>query len=250
MPLSTSLHNKLDTSGSHHDRRRSLAPHRNYATPVDQLCRGLIDTDTDPSIAAAFAQGIAQTTQAIAEHFPDNIFADLDFLAAALPNQARRCANQDPQISATSPSQNLVELFARIVKLIELYGRHSAIRFRYAHDFLYGFDWARWVDKNPQTRCAVGPFDIEFLDYLHKRGTELLALIYHGDSKYPPLSSEQWRNPFGFSRAPADEAQLHVELATDGLVPVAGWDPLALPVSARDFHKLRQARADRLYGQK
>jgi len=164
MPLSTSLHNKLDTSGSHHGRRRSLATHRNYATPVDQLCRELIDTDTDSSIAAAFAQGIAQTTQAIAEHFPDNIFADLDFLAAALLNQARRCANQDPQISATSPSQNLVELFARIVKLIELYGRHSSIRFRYAHDFLYGFDWARWVDKNPQMRSAVGPFDIEFLD--------------------------------------------------------------------------------------
>jgi hypothetical protein len=250
MPLSTSLHNKLETSGSHHGRWRSLAPHRNYATPVDQLCCELIDTDIDSSIAAAFAQGIAQTTQAIAEHFPDNIFADLDFLAAALLNHTRRRANEDPQISATSPSQNLTELFARIVQLIELYGRHSAIRFRYAHDFLYGFDWARWVDKSPLARSAVGPFDIEFLDYLHKRGTELLALIYQGDSKYPPLPSEQWRNHFSFSRAPADEAQLYLELATDGLVPVAGWDPLALPVFDRDFHKLRQARADRLYGQK
>ena len=247
MPRSTSLHNKIDAQESRRGRRRSLAPHRDYATPIDQLCKQLIDIDIDSRLATAFAQGMAQTTRAMAKHFPDNIFADIDFLAAALLDQARQGATARAK-PATDPPDHLTDLFSRITELIRIYGRHSTIRFRYAHDFLYGFDWARWVCKSPQTRSAIGPFDMEFLDYLQMRGTQLLALIANGDSKYPPLAPGQWRNPFGFARTPAEEARLHRELAADGLLPVATWDPEVQPDFARDFQQLRRARAERLYG--
>ena len=207
-------------------------------------------------------------TRAMSEHFPENIFADVDFLTAALLAQTRRpltnsvgmlgannstiTTAQDRERHSASetpdPSLHLAALFDRVAALVQLYGCHSAIRFRYIHDFLYGFDWARWVYKDPLARSAIGPFDAEFLDYLQMRGTELLALIANGDRKYPPLAPDQWRNSFSFSRTPADEARLHLTLAIDGLVPVAAWDPQTQPTFNRDFHQLRQTRADHLHG--
>ena len=79
-------------------------------------------------------------------------------------------------------------------------------------------------------------------------GTELLALIARGDRKYPPLSPGEWRNPFDFSRTPADEALLHQTLATEGLLPLAAWDLSAQPVFDKDFYQLRQQRAAQLNG--
>lgn len=249
MSLSVSLHKGLHAPDSHANRWRSLAPHRDYATSVGQLYDQLIDADTDSSLAAAFAQGMSQTTRALADHFPENIFADIDFLAAALLAQARRKMNTAKGLSTReTATEHLSRQFIRITDLVRLYGLHSAIRFRYMHDFLYGFDWARWVRKQPQYRHAIGPFDSDFLDYLHQRGGELLALIDDGDSKYPPLIPGQWRNPFGFARTPTEEVRLHLDLAADDLVPVASWDPQTQPVFDRDFHQLRQARAERLYG--
>ena len=227
----------------------SLAPYRDHATPLDQLCSQLIDETIDSSLARVFAQGMAQTAQALAAHFPDNIFADIDFLAAALLAQTR-CHTKidDREITSRRSACDLAELFDRITALIQLYGCRSAIGFRYVHDFLYGFDWARWVRKDPDQRSSVGPFDAEFLHYLHLRGTELLALIARGDRKYPPLSPGEWRNPFDFSRTPADEALLHQTLATEGLLPLAAWDLSAQPVFDKDFYQLRQQRAAQLNG--
>ena len=219
--------------------RRSLAPQRYNATPLDQLCSQLIDDATDSTLAQVFAQGMIRTTEAVAAHFPDNIFADVDFLAAALLTQTRRQAD---------PTRQLAAHFDQITGLIQLYGCHSAICFRYMHDFLYGFDWARWVRKDPQARGTVGPFDPVFLDYLHQRGGELLALIARDDPKYPPLPPGQWRNSFGFSRTPADETRLHQALAAADLLPIAAWDPKAQPTCDRDFHQLRQQRATQLNG--
>ena len=219
--------------------RRSLAPHRDHTTPLGQLCSQLIDDATDSSFAKAFAQGMTHMVERVAAHFPNNIFADIDFLAATILTQARRHAN---------PARQLATHFDQITGLIQLYGCHSAINFRYMHDFLYGFDWTRWVCKDPQARKTVGPFDPIFLDYLHTRGNELLALIADGDAKYPPLPPGQWRNPFDFSRDPADEIRLHQALAAEGLLPVATWDPKAHPSFDRDFYQLLRERAAQLNG--
>ena len=227
----------------------SLAPHRNHATPLDQLCSQLIDDTIDSSLARVFAQGIAQTAQALAAHFPENIFADIDFLAAALLAQTQaHSQSADSELNRHQVPRDLAELFDRITALIQLYGCHSAIGFRYVHDFLYGFDWARWVRKDPDRRSSIGPFDLDFLHYLHLRGTEILALIARGDRKYPPLSPGEWRNPFAFSRTPADEALLFQKLAAEDLLPLAAWDPLAQPSFDKDFYQLRQQHATQLNG--
>ncbi len=213
---------------------RSLAPDREYATPPDRLCATVLDANSDSSLAATFAQGMATIARAVAEHFPDNIYGDVDFLSAAL---VARFGDQ-PAAEA-----QLTVHCEQIAGLIALYGCHSAIRFRYMHDFLYGFDWARWVRKDPINRAATGPFDPVFLQYLYQRGGELLALIERGDAEYPPLAPDQWRNPFDFSREPAAEARLHRLLAAEELLPLAAWDICARPSFDRDFHRLRRERA-------
>ena len=97
----------------------SLAPHRNHATPLYQLCSQLIDHTIDSSLARVFAQGIAQTAQALAAHFPENIFADIDFLAAALLAQTQaHSQSADSELNRHQVPRDLAELFDRITALI------------------------------------------------------------------------------------------------------------------------------------
>ncbi|MFY0580088.1 ferrochelatase [Cystobacter fuscus] len=79
----------------------------------------------------------------LVEDFPDNIFWDLDHLACCLwkaggPDEMRAFAG-------------------RVVALCRGFGNKSELRFRYAHDFLFGYDWARWVAREPGSARASGP---------------------------------------------------------------------------------------------
>ena len=65
----------------------------------------------------------------------------------------------------------------RVVAVCRGFGNKSELRFRYAHDFLYGYDWARWVVRQPERRAAIGPFDLAFFDYLEGRLRTLVELI-------------------------------------------------------------------------
>ena len=58
---------------------------------------------------------------------------------------------------------------------------------------------------------------------MQRRGDELLELIELDDGKYPTLDGDEPRNPFPFSREPADELRLHRELARRDLIPVPTW---------------------------
>ena len=99
------------------------------------------------------------------------------------------------------------------------------------HDFVYGFDWERYVRRDPAAHAATGPFDVPFLERLLKRGGELRDAIARGDEGFGPVSAGQWRNPFAFSRIPEHEIPLHRSLARDGLIAVQAWriDYLANP---------------------
>ena len=113
----------------------------------------------------------------------------------------------------------------RMVALQHLYGRRTPINFGYVHDFVYGFDWAKWIAREPSLHAAApGPFSLEFLVYMHERGHQLLELIAADDAKYPSLDGDEPRNPFPFSRAPDDEVRLHRELARRDLIPVPTWE--------------------------
>jgi hypothetical protein len=203
----------------------SLAPDRDRARTAAELARGFA---AHPE-AAALGAAIEQVSDALRENFPDNVFGDLDALAGSL---ARRADARAIEASA-----------ARIARLQRLYGASSSIRFRYAHDFLYGYDWARWWQRDPEARAEVGPFDDAFLGYLEERGRELLALIAADDAKYPTLRHARSRNPFPFRREPADERLLLEALAREGGVPVAAWERSPRLDAARPFSALREARA-------
>ncbi|MCA9707587.1 MAG: aldo/keto reductase [Myxococcales bacterium] len=132
----------------------------------------------------------------------------------------------------------------QIAALQDLFGQGTAIRFRYVHDFVYGFDWAKWVARDPAARASVGPFEPPFLAFMLERGHQLLQLIADGrDRKYPPLPDDRPRNPFGFSREPEAEIALHQSLAADGLLPVEAWRVDAQPRWDRPYAELRRQRA-------
>jgi hypothetical protein len=218
--------------------RRSLSPQRSAATPSAALCDALLKGETDTSLVRVFAQGMRELENGLLTHFPNNLYGDLDYFASAILGEAR---------AQPYPIVHLERLFSLTAELLQLYGCHSPIHFQYAHDFLYGFDWARWVRKATSKRQAAGPFSMEFLLYLQKRGHELLALIAKDDAQYPRLATWQNRNAFTFSRLADDERLLHKTLAAEALVPVEAWRRDAQPRCDRDYSQLRAARARALH---
>ncbi|MBK7824568.1 hypothetical protein [Nannocystis sp.] len=217
--------------------RRSLAPGRELAGELVAVCSAAALPDDDDATLVALAEGVAELCAAQRQSFPDNLCCDLEFLVA----QALRRARPRPD-----PAAALTQQLARMSRLQRLYGGDTAIRFRYVHDFVYGFDWAKWVGRDPDLRAQVGPFDPEFLDHLERRAQALFELIDADDEVYGQLDGEHSRNPFPFSREPVDELRLHRDLAARGLVPVAAWDPDAQPCWRRPYAALRIARAEAL----
>lgn len=214
--------------------RATVAPDRELATRMEALGARAADMGLAAAPLEALADGLIALSQAIAEHFPENIFWDLDF---AVGNVCRR-AIEHPDPTAFVAAQT-----ARLVELQALYGRHTPIRFRYVHDFTYGFDWAKWIRKDPATRRGVAPFDAAFLAFSAKRGHELLALIEADDDKYPQLRNEKHRNPFGFRRDPASETQLFRHLAREGHLPVEAWRWDGAPEWDHPYADIRREQA-------
>lgn len=204
---------------------RTLAPDRPRATTLGELTSA-----APPSIRPALGEALCMVVDAQLEAFPENIFWDLDALASSVVAQA---------LGSADPTTYLHQSAEIIARLQALFGCRSQIRFRYAHDFVYGFDWAKWVSRDPQ-RARVGPYDRAFLEYTEQRGHELLALIDDDDEKYPKLRDGSPRNPFGFSREPRDEARLFESLASQDLLPVRAWEAQPSPRWDRPFHALRE----------
>jgi hypothetical protein len=204
----------------------SLGPRRPRASRLADLADRLLPPDVGRPKARAFARGMARVMLAFGKHFPTNLFWDTDLIAARL------AAEPDP--AATH------ELSARLVELCAQFGRSSPIRFRYLHDFLFGYDWCRWVAQAPDERRDVGPFDPPFLSYLLRRGAELRALIDRGDATYGRLEPGRFRNPFPFARDPGDEARLYRALAERDLIPVRAWQPDSRPSWGLPYADLRR----------
>ena len=218
--------------------RWSLAPGRDRSRSLLVVCAAAARPEDDASTLITLATGVAELADAQRESFPDNLCCDLDLLVADTLRRAR---------ASVSPTTEISTRLARICRLQRLYGGDTAIRFRYVHDFVYGFDWAKWVGRDPDLRAGVGPFDTIFLDHLERRAHALLGLIAADDPVYGQIPEDQARNPFGFSREPEAELTLHRDLARRGLVPVAAWDPDASPTWRRPYAALRVERAAALH---
>ncbi len=208
----------------------TLDPHRSEATRLPELVAALAGpTETEHLAVAA-----AQVTLAQLENFPENLFWDLDFYLASVHEQAAASHDYAGHIERTTVTT---------VGLMRLYGQQSKIRFRYVHDFMYGFDWARWVRRDPANRVEVEPFGLSFLNQSESRGQDILNLIEADDTWYPSLEDGSARNPFPFSREPKDELALYRDLSARGFIPVQAWRTDATPDWSRDFDALREARA-------
>ena len=214
----------------------TLDPKRDRASTLSAIGRRVLATGPgDAPVAVAFAEGLAEIATAMREAFPDNLLWDLDFLAAELWRNAAGDATA-------------LRRHARSIAAVQdLFGRHTVIGFAYVHDFTYGYDWAKWIGRDPDARHGVRPFDPAFVAAMHERGDELRETIGEGgDDKYPPLVGAGPRNPFGFSREPEDELRLHRHLAEQGAVPVETWRQDAEPDPDRPYAALRREAAEAL----
>ncbi len=229
----------LDGDGSF----RTLAPDRDRAHLPSELLDVALSPDDDGSLVEVAAEGIEAVFSAMMRAFPGNLLWDLDHLVVSVLRNAR---------SSPTPTQTASTAFSRIATLQDLFGGHTTIRFRYVHDFVYGFDWAKWVGRAPQTRAGIGPFDSIFIEAMLTRGDELLQAIEEGDdARYPPLPPDRPRNAFGFSREPDAELALMRHLAGADLLPVRAWEADARPRWDRPYARLRNeaARQLALYGE-
>ena len=208
----------------------TLDPDRSAASALSDLVFRLTDTKQRPYLAAA-ASAVADA-QLLS--VPENLLWDFDCFLASI--HANACEARDY-------AAHLESVAATTAALMRLYGQQSTIRFRYVHDFMYGFDWARWVRREPEARAGIGPFAIEFLRRSESRGRDLLALIESNDTRYPKLGSARPRNPFSFSREPDDELRLYRLLAERGCIPVEAWRQDARLDARRDFDALREEAA-------
>ncbi len=201
---------------------QSLDPCGRQTTALDVIANHLLPPDQQ----AAWLDAMRLIRDVSYLNFPETIFWDFEFLGASLLREF------------PDPSE-LHNRAKQICRLQKLYGQNSIIRFRYVHDFVYGFDWAKWVLREPETRHLHGPFSAAFLDYIENRAHELVELIHSDDEKYPKLEGGEPRNPFVFSREPSDERRLFETLAKRDLIPVKAWTYNSAPVWNRPFAALR-----------
>ena len=211
----------------------TLDPNRDRATPLSEVVESL-GTAEQRAVLAGAADAIAR---AQIDSFPDNLFWDFDYLLSSIHENALRDGDYE---GAVGLAKELA------VELMMLHGRRSTIRFRYVHDFIYGFDWARWVRRAPPDRADVQPFASEFMRQSLRRGRALLEMIEADDERYPRLRDGQVRNPFRFSREPEGELRLYRDLAEQGSLPLRAWSQDATPSWDRDFDVLREQRAEAL----
>ncbi|MGD1899859.1 MAG: hypothetical protein ACFB16_23290 [Phormidesmis sp.] len=216
----------------------SLNPHKALSTSFSTLGNTIVKTIDDPFLIDLFRDTLASILESILMNFPNNIFWDFDFFVGSMLKQTL----------AAERSEYFLQLFhEKIELLMALFGNRSKINFRYLHDFIYGFDWAKWVKKEPQSRCSIAPFDLFFLDYLIDRGHEILQLIDMRDRKYHQLHDGSYRNPFCFSREPKDEISLFICLASRNLIPVTVWEYEASPIWNKPFYKMRETISVELF---
>lgn len=205
----------------------SLDPSRTTATSPTELVSALAGPQQLPYLASA----AAAVAEAQLCSFPENLFWDFDFYIASIHRDAA---------AAPDYASYLEEVTRITVGLMTLYGQQSVIRFRYVHDFMYGFDWARWVRREPDERKGIQPFGIDFLRQTERRGHDILTLIKEDDDGYPKLADGAVRNPFPFSREPEEELSLYRRLAERDCVPVRAWRIEAQADCSRDFDALRE----------
>ncbi|MEM7556991.1 MAG: hypothetical protein AAF378_23455 [Cyanobacteria bacterium P01_A01_bin.84] len=215
----------------------SLNPNQSVITSFTELEVKIIQKVSDTKLIIIIRDNLEKILNALLHNFPENIFWDFDFVVSSMLSQA---------LLTDSPVDILEDFSNKIVLLMDMFGRESEIRFRYIHDFMYGFDWARWVKKKPHYRANTEPFCSNFLDNLLCKGEEILQRIKKNDVRYPHISEKRYRNPFCFSREPEDERRLLTYLAARECIPVPAWEWNSVGVWDKPFYQIREDASKQL----
>ncbi|MEL6457219.1 MAG: hypothetical protein AAFQ91_03045 [Cyanobacteria bacterium J06621_15] len=215
----------------------SLNPNKSVITSFTELEIKITQQVSDVELITIIRDSLEKILNALLKNFPENIFWDFDFVVSCMLNQA---------LLADYSTDVLEDFSNKIVLLMNMFGRESEIRFRYIHDFTYGFDWVRWVKKKPSQRANTEPFCFDFLDDLLCKGEEILQRIKKDDVDYPQISHKRYRNPFGFSREPEDERRLLSYLAARECIPVPAWEWNTVTVWDKPFYQIREDASKQL----
>ncbi|BAZ42450.1 hypothetical protein NIES4101_84190 [Calothrix sp. NIES-4101] len=213
----------------------SLSPDRDLITSFQEIGNLVSEKTCNQQIIDCLYHTIEIILSAQLENFPENIFWDFDLMVLHMLEQS---------LSAEDGAIVFLDSFGqKIVDLMNIFGCRGKIRFRYVHDFMYGFDWARWVKKDPENRSHVQPFNPIFLDYLLAKGEEILNLVRVEDKRYHHISRGRFRNSFCFPRNPEDEYRLLTYLADSNMIPVAAWNWNTYPIWDKPFDEMREQAA-------
>ncbi|MCF4968985.1 hypothetical protein [Nostoc sp. CMAA1605] len=219
----------------HHVNPLTLNPDQIKITSFVELEALIRENITDNRLIHNIQNVLENIVKSQLNNFPENVFWDFDFMVSSMLRQA---------LSAKGEAAVFLENFAnKMVSLTDLFGINSEIRFRYVHDFIYGFEWAKWVQKDPINRANIEPFSLTFLDYLLAKHQELIQRIRRGKSQSYKICDNGFRNPFTFSREPEDEYRLLTHLAKAQLIPVAAWVWNAVPMWNKPFQEKREQLA-------
>jgi hypothetical protein len=132
---------RLQASGA---RLCTLDPRRERPSTLRSIGERLLE-DSGPELQEGFAVTLERVALCQLEHFAHNLFWDFDYLAACVLRAARQ---------APDAASELQQLGDELCELYSLFGSRSPIRFRYVHDFVYGMDWGRWVQSDPQAHAG------------------------------------------------------------------------------------------------
>jgi hypothetical protein len=213
--------------------RISLSPYQNQTNPFSELPGFLMELGLNAEHTGIVAFQLKQIVKSAVFHFPENIFWDFDFLIYRITTNSM----------STSSFDNSIQLYSdKILQIFEIFGAHSPIKFRYIHDFIYGYDWLKWMLEKRQASDNTDPFGVDFLNYIYQRGLELVELIRKNDANYPELDGV-YRNPFLFSRTTEEEILLHKDLSSVGQIPIEAWNKHATPKSDKNYSVIRLERS-------
>lgn len=220
----------------------SLNPDKESPSSFLELLETLPDTHPDPNDLELVLHFFDACIHSILENYPENIYWDLDFLFYHVYKQLK------DKESFSEKQGWIMQLETRVKHIMDIFGSKSKIQFRYIHDFLYGFDWCKWVRKQKESGLTeeYNPFGEEFLTYIESRGLEILDMIEENDQDYVPLQSGTFRNPFVFKRGTEEEKMLLSSLAETKDIPIFAWKVDAKYNTKKDYSQIRKERADAL----
>ncbi len=216
--------------------RKSLNPKQPLVNSFEEIETNLKSLSLSEAQMKILAFQLERILISVFHHFPENIFWDFDFLIHRLAKNS--LVSKDYNVGLNIYTNKLIAIF-------EIFGAHSPIKFRYIHDFVYGFDWLKWMLEKRTPTETEDPFGLDFLNYIHNRGLELVSLIQKNDTNYPDLEGI-YRNPFLFVRSTDEEICLHQDLSESGKIPIEAWNVFAIPKHDLNYSQFRLERSKEL----